>query len=155
MMRDHVSDLPADRVLEILGPQLERFSPSVTGEAFLDDISRNGLLVEATAGRYAFTHLTFQEYLAARHVSATPDLVKSLADNVSDPWWHETILLYAATADASPIVRACLDSGTIPALTLAFDCDEASAEIDPELRQRLDRERDGRTSRTAPPSTGG
>ena len=99
--------------------------PSVTGEAFLDDIARNGLLVEAAAGRYAFTHLTFQEYLAARHVGAAPDLVKSLADNVGDPWWHETILLYAATADASPVVRACLDSGTIPALTLAFDCAEA------------------------------
>ena len=141
MMRDHVSNLPADRVLEILGPQLERFSLSVTGEAFLDDISRNGLFVEAPAGRYSFTHLTFQEYLAARHVSASPDLVKSLADNVSDPWWHETILLYAATADVSPIVRACLDSGTIPALTLAFDCGEASTEIDPDLRQRLDLER--------------
>ena len=141
MMRDHVTDLGADRVLEILGPQLERFSASASGQAFLDDMSSNGLFSEATAGRYAFTHLTFQEYLAARHVSATPDLVKSLADNVSDPWWHETILLYAATADASPIVRACLESGTIPSLTLAFDCDEAGAEIDPELRQRLDRER--------------
>jgi hypothetical protein len=141
MMRDHVSSLPADRALEILGPQLERFPPSVTGSAFLDDISRNGLLVEVTPGQYGFTHLSFQEYLAARYVSATPDLVKSLADNVSDPWWQETILLYAATADASPIVRACLDCGTIPALTLAFDCDEASSEMDPDVRQRLDRER--------------
>src|SRR5262249_54034406 len=69
------------------------------------------------------------------------DLVKSLADNVGDPWWHETILLYAAIADASPIVRACLESSTIPALTLAFDCSEASTEIDPDLRQRLDLER--------------
>jgi len=142
MMRDHVSNLPADRVLETLEPQLERFPPSVTGKSFLDDISRNGLLVEMTPGRYAFTHLTFQEYLAARHVSATPDLVKSLVKNVSDPWWHETILLYAASADASPIVRACLDSGTILALTLAFDCDEASTEMDPDVRQRLDRERE-------------
>ena len=141
MMREHVSELPADRALEILGPQLERFSSSVTGEAFLDDVARNGLLVEASAGRYAFAHLTFQEYLAARHVSATPDLVKSLADNVNDVWWYETILLYASNADASPIVRACLDSGTIPALTLAFDCAEASTEIDPDLRRRLDRER--------------
>ncbi len=142
MMREHATDLRADRVLEILGPQLERFSASVTGAAFLDDMSRNGLFTEVTAGRYAFTHLTFQEYLAARHVSATPGLVQSLAGNVSDPWWHETILLYAATADASPIVRACLESGTIPSLTLAFDCDEANAEIDPELRRRLDRERE-------------
>jgi hypothetical protein len=141
MMRDHVSDFPATRVLETLGPQLGRFSSSVTGEAFLDDISRHGLLVEVSADRYAFTHLTFQEYLAARHVSASPDLVESLADNVSDPWWHETILLCAATADVSAIVRACLDNGTIPAITLAFDCDEASAEMEPELRRRLDRER--------------
>ena len=141
MMRAHVSSVPADRVLEILRPHLERFPSSVTGEAFLDDILRNGLFVEAPSGRYSFAHLTFQEYLAARHVSASPDLVKSLASNVSDPWWHETILLYAATADASPIVRACLDSGTIPALTLAFDCGEASTEIDPDLRYRLDVER--------------
>ncbi len=141
MMREHASSLPADRVLEILAPPLKRFSLSVTGEELLADVSRNGLLAEVPAGQYSFTHLTFQEYLATRHVIASPDLVKSLADNVSDPWWHETILLYAATADASPIVRACLDSGTIPALTLAFDCDEATTEIDPDLRQRLDRER--------------
>jgi hypothetical protein len=141
MMREHVSTLPTGRVLEILGPQLRRFSSSVTGEAFLEDVARNGLLVESTAGRYAFAHLTFQEYLAARHVSANSDLVSDLAGEVSDPWWQETILLYAATADVSVIVRACLDSGTIPALTLAFDCDEAGAEMDPELRQRLDRER--------------
>src|SRR5215467_6141377 len=141
MMRDHVSSLPAGRVLEILGPQLKRFPPSVTGEAFLDDVSRNGLFIEAPSGGYSFTHLTFQDYLAAQHVSASPDLVNSLADNVGDPWWRETILLYAATGDVSPIVRACLDSGTIPTLTLAFDCAEASTEMVPDLRQRLDRER--------------
>jgi hypothetical protein len=141
MMRDHVSSLPADRVLETLGPGLERFSSSVAGDAFLDDISRNGMFTETPAGEYSFTHLTFQEYLAARNVSANPGLVQSLAGNVSDPWWHETVLLYAATSDASPIVRACLDSGTIPALTLAFDCADASAELDPDLRRRLDEQR--------------
>jgi hypothetical protein len=141
MMRDHVSHLPAGRVLDILRPQLERYPASVTGESLLDDLAHSGLLAEAPAGRYAFTHLTFQEYLAARHVAATPDLVKILADNVDDPWWHESILLYAAAADASPVVSACLDSGTIPALTLAFDCNEASIEMAPELRRRLDAER--------------
>jgi NACHT domain len=137
MMRDHVSDLPAYRALEIIRPALKRFPATVTGQAFLDDISRNGLLIETRSGGYSFAHLTFQEYLAGRHVSASPDLVRSLAGNVGDPWWHETILLYAASGDASPIVRACLESGTIPALTLAFDCGEASTEIDPDLRERL------------------
>ncbi|MGH3265990.1 MAG: NACHT domain-containing protein, partial [Trebonia sp.] len=141
MMCDRVGDLPAARAIEVLEPQLERFPATVTGEAFLADIARNGLLVESSPGRYAFTHLTFQEYLAARHVGANSDLVERLADNVSDPWWQETTLLYAATADASPIVRACLDAGTITALTLAFDCEDASTEIDPRLRLRLDGER--------------
>jgi hypothetical protein len=141
MMRDHVSGLATGRVAEILGPALERFGESVTAEAFLTDVSRSGLLTEAPSGRYSFTHLTFQEYLAARHVSANPDLVKRLADNVDDPWWHETIALYTATADASPIIRACLDSGTILALTLAFDCAEASTEMDQDLRKRLNGER--------------
>jgi hypothetical protein len=141
MMCEHVSGLPADRVAEILGSALERFPASVTAEAFLDDVSRGGLLTEAPGGWYSFTHLTFQEYLAARHVSANPDLVKRLADNVDDPWWHETIALYAATADASVIIRACLDSGTISALTLAFDCAGASTEMDPDLRRRLNDER--------------
>ena len=152
MMTDHDSALPAERVLEILKPQLRRFSSSVTGEVFLEDVTRNGMLVEAPAGRYAFAHLTFQEYLAARHVSANSDLVNSLAGNVSDPWWQETILLYAAAADVSVIVRACLDSGTVPALTLAFDCDEAGAEMDPELRQRLDSERQRALEPDCPPS---
>ncbi len=141
MMREHVTELGRDRVSEVLGPRLARFPASVTAQAFLDDVSRGGLLTEAAAGRYAFTHLTFQEYLAARHVGAVPELGPRLADDVGDPWWHETILLYAASADVSPVVRACLDQGTVPALTLAFDCAEASAEIDPELRQRLERER--------------
>ncbi len=141
MMRDQVTSVGAARAAEVLSPLLERYPQSVTSAAFLDDVARAGLLTEAPAGRYAFAHLTFQEYLAARHVGATPGLVKSLADNVDDPWWRETILLYAATADASPVVRACLDSGTITALTLAFDCNEAGTEIDPDLRRHLDRER--------------
>ncbi len=141
LMRDHASSLPVGRVLEIVKPRLERFPSSVTGAAFLDEVSRNGLLVEARPGQYSFAHLTFQEYLASLHISASPDLVIGLAGNVSDPWWHETMLLYATTGDASPIVRACLNSGTVPALTLAFDCGEAGTEIDPDLRHRLDLER--------------
>ncbi|MBO0820516.1 MAG: NACHT domain-containing protein [Nocardiopsaceae bacterium] len=141
MMRERASSLPAERVIQILRPQFERFSSSVTVDVFLDDIARNGMFTGTQAGGYAFTHLTFQEYLAARQVSASPELVRTLADNVSDPWWHETILLYAATGDASPIVRACIESGTVPALILAFDCADAGAELDPELRQRLDAER--------------
>jgi hypothetical protein len=145
MMLKKFPELPESEVLKILGPLLRYLPQPVTGQAFLEDISSNGLFVEVTVGRYAFVHLTFQEYLAARHITANPSLAETLTAVVDDPWWHETLLLYAATADADWIVRACLKSATIPALTLAFGCADACAEtskLDPKLRQRLDRVRD-------------
>ena len=142
MMVNKDSELPESKVLEILDPLLRRARQSVTGQTFLDDISRNGLFVEATPGWYAFIHLTFQEYLAARHVAANPGLARTLTGVVDDSWWRETLLLYAATADADLVVRACLDRATIPALTLAFECAETSSGLDPNLRKRLGEVRD-------------
>jgi hypothetical protein len=66
------------------------------------------------------------------------DLVSILVDGVSDPWWRETTLLYTARADASPIVKACLDAATVTALALAFDCADQGCELDADLRHRLD-----------------
>jgi hypothetical protein len=138
MMRDDAIEWPASQVAKILKPQLDRLPESLTDEAFLDDIERNGLLIRPTEGLYSFSHKTFQEYLAAQHISANPRLAKSLADTVNSTWWRETILLYATMADATPIVRACLDSGAISALALAFDCAETSNDLSPDLRDRLD-----------------
>jgi hypothetical protein len=137
MMLDHVSELSAKQALDVLSPVMRRWSRTVTGQAFLDDVARNGLLTEPVPGRYTFAHLTFQEYLAARHISDIPDLAETLVRAVDDHWWRESILIYTAIANADQIVRACLDKGTISALALAFDCAEASGELAPDLRQRL------------------
>ena len=142
MMLKRVSELPARQVMDILDPLLRRQPQPITAQSFLEDISRNGLLLQAAPDRYAFTHLTFQEYLAARHVSANPDLVKTLVRSVDDQWWRETSVLYAAIADADQIVSACLDRATMPALSLAFDCAEISSGLSLDLRQRLDLVRD-------------
>jgi hypothetical protein len=136
MMNRQVRDLPRDQILAILRPGLRRMPQEVTGQAFLDDVSFNGLLVERESGDYAFAHLTFQEYLAAQHIRDN-GLARTLISVVGDEWWRETILLYAATADTDPIVSACLDRATIPALALAFECTDTGHELAPELRQRL------------------
>ncbi|MGD0609359.1 MAG: hypothetical protein ABSA53_37995 [Streptosporangiaceae bacterium] len=79
----------------------------------------------------------------ARHQEASPALAPSLAGAVDDPRRRETLMLYAATAYADQIVRACLDSATIPALALAFDCAEtAGSGLALELRLRLARVRE-------------
>ncbi|MCM1983541.1 NACHT domain-containing protein [Lyngbya confervoides] len=57
-------------------------------------VSQQGLLVEHARGIFAFSHLTFQEYLTARHMAAgPPDRLSQLLHHMTDPHWHEVILL--------------------------------------------------------------
>jgi NACHT domain len=102
----------------------------------LADISANGLFIEREAGVYAFAHLTFQEYLAAVHIRDTGD-VETLIESLDDSWWRETLLLYAALTTADPIVEACLQSGTVNALALAFDIAD-EGRITPDMARRLE-----------------
>ena len=128
MMDRRLSDLPHDEVLAEIRPALRRLPRQVTAEGFLADVGSNGLLVERESGLYCFAHHTFQEYLAAAYIR-DKGLADVLANAVDDPWWRETTLLYAARADADPIVAACLNSGTITALALAFDCADQGSDV--------------------------
>ena len=56
---------------------------------------RAGLLVARGQGVYAFSHLTFQEYLAALAIAARDDYVRYTLAYVGDSWWREVILLEA------------------------------------------------------------
>jgi hypothetical protein len=94
-------------------------------------------LLERESALYSFTHLTFQEYLAAAYIREKR-LVDVLAGAVDDTWWRETTLLYVARGDADRIIEACLEESTANSLTLAFDCAEVSGQLAPELRTKLD-----------------
>jgi HEAT repeat protein len=66
----------------------------VRAELFLRVITeRAGLLVERESGVYAFAHLTFQEYLAARAIADREDYIAYTLKHLHDPWWREVILL--------------------------------------------------------------
>jgi formylglycine-generating enzyme required for sulfatase activity len=63
-------------------------------ERFLNVIQeRTGLLVEAGQGVYRFSHLTFQEYLAAQAILKRDDCVKYTLKRTPETWWREVILL--------------------------------------------------------------
>jgi hypothetical protein len=63
-------------------------------ELFLRVIDeRAGLLVERETGVYAFAHLTFQEYLAARSIADCDDYIEYSLRRLHDPWWREVLLL--------------------------------------------------------------
>lgn len=136
MMKRRVSDLSRADVFAVIEPALWHVSRSITLDEFLADVSSDGLLIERETSKYAFAHETFQEYLAAAHISAN-GLVSDLVDAIGDDWWRETTLLYAATSNADPIVRACLSSHSASALTLALDCAEQDSHVDPDLYARV------------------
>jgi hypothetical protein len=137
MMDRHAIDLSRADVLAEVQPALRRISRDVTPGSFLADASSNGLLIERETGQFAFAHKTIQEYLAAEHIREHT-LASVLADAVSDDWWAETTLLYAAKSNADLIVRACLDDGSAPALALALDCADQGGNVDPGLREYLE-----------------
>jgi energy-coupling factor transporter ATP-binding protein EcfA2 len=141
MTKEHVNELPEAAVLKLIESLLARLPQPAPGPDFLIDISNNGLLVSSAANRYSFAHRTFQEYLTAQYMRDMPTAAKALVRSVEDLWWRETILLYAASSDANPIVSACLGSDSTTALSLAFECAEISHELSPVLRGRLNQVR--------------
>ena len=91
-------------------------------EQFLAALGRRSALFQHLGGdAYAFPHLTFQEYLAARHIAAQPcpDYIDMLMPHLHKPWWREVHLLTIAhlgsgrsqeeTEKASALLEVILD----------------------------------------------
>ncbi|KAA2262721.1 NACHT domain-containing protein [Solihabitans fulvus] len=139
MMSRRVRDFDRAAVLAAVRPALRRVSRELTAEGFLADVGSNGLLIERENDLYSFSHHTIQEYLAATHIQAK-GLVGALSTAVDDPWWRETTLVHAACSTADPIILACLESRTVAALTLAFECaEQRTVDIADDVRAKLDR----------------
>jgi formylglycine-generating enzyme required for sulfatase activity/energy-coupling factor transporter ATP-binding protein EcfA2 len=101
MMEQQVRDIEATELRRQLG---QRFfgmcgdwrQASKAVDEFLHLINeRSGLLAERGQGIYGFSHLTFQEHLAARAVADRSDYVPYTLDRLGDGWWREAILLEA------------------------------------------------------------
>ncbi|MGK7908478.1 MAG: NACHT domain-containing protein [Synechococcus sp.] len=67
---------------------------ALDGEAVLKAIeAHHGLLVERARGIYSFSHLTLQEYFAARQIiEHRPDSYKVLTSRITDKAWREIVL---------------------------------------------------------------
>ena len=72
-------------------------------EALVSDIVQDGLLTR-DGNSYAFSHLSFQEYLCAKD-AADPQSERDRIDKIigvfleGDEWWREVILFYAAMSN--------------------------------------------------------
>ncbi|MER5463824.1 NACHT domain-containing protein [Streptomyces sp. NPDC002668] len=138
MMQAKVRDWPVHDAARAIHSPLQQVPGNVTPEVFLKEARKSGLLVEHEHGFLGFAHLTLQEYLAAAQLGTPRADATVLTGNVDDLWWRETILLWAAGNDATDVIRACLDCGTIRSLALAFDCADQAQIVDPAVRSELE-----------------
>ena len=131
----------------LISEPLRKITAKQAPSDFLEHIKNDtGMLVERENGVLEFPHLTFQEYLAARSAANNPELGCTLPPRFQKSWWRECLLLYAAQADATAIVRACLtahrkepERNRVKALALALDVAEEAQELSAEVRAQLER----------------
>ncbi len=124
--------------INLIQAELQRVAGNaLTPELFFQQIKEvSGLLVERELGVYEFAHLSFQEYLAASEVKELQQET-ILLENLQNPWWTETIRLYAAQSDATNLIQYAIDSPTVATLTLALDCQQESLKVEPATRTNL------------------
>jgi hypothetical protein len=132
--------IPAKEALQVMEPHLKKVGLEESRiPGFLKDLQDySGVFLEKEAGTWSFSHLTFQEYLCAKHWHESGEAAawtqikwKSL---IVDSWWYETLHLYAAQANATPQVNACLEMNTVDSLTLAADMGEEALELEQSAR---------------------
>jgi formylglycine-generating enzyme required for sulfatase activity/energy-coupling factor transporter ATP-binding protein EcfA2 len=132
-------------------------------EHFLTVIKeRTGLLVEAGPGSYRFSHLTFQEYLAAVEVAEGENYVEYTLARAADPFWREVILLeagYLSTKNrdkTTRLIKAIADFPKEPELfhnlVLAFECirDVGPTRVEGDLATALSQRLQGELEKPIP-----
>lgn len=137
MMERSLREIDTYTALEVIQTPLKRVGVKRDDmKNFLSELQgSSGLLLERDPGRWGFAHLTFQEYLTAGHWLVEKNTQRDWAKLVETSWWHETLRLYAAQGDATPILRACLDKNSVAALTLAAEIvEEGCREADEAVR---------------------
>ena len=110
MQVDDRAEYELPKVAEIIGAVLLDQQRAV--ELLQHMRYRTGLLLERRPGIFAFAHLTFQEYLAARAVfegNQSRVTIEQLIDEHRDPRWQEVIALYCGLAPA-PAARCVIEA---------------------------------------------
>jgi len=138
---EHAAEIAEEEVgrhFEKILPQLGR--PVEDARWIVEEIrDRSGLLVERRPGFFAFSHLTFQEYLCALDFAEAKD-VNELISHYAEPWWHEVIVLAAGcpAMEGGRIPRRLLALRNRAGDLLATQCMETAMSIPLDIRQRIE-----------------
>ena len=127
----------------------------LTTKDFLENIVNHvGLIIEVDKDLYRFSHLSFQEYLAALQIKDN-NAENILIANISDSKWKEVIRLYIANSNGDKIIRTAMKTAihtfreattkkdgikegeAIELFTLAFACLHECNRVSENTRRRM------------------
>lgn len=138
---EHAAEIPEREVIRQFMktlPDLGR--PAQDAKQIIAEIrDRSGLLVERRPGFFAFSHLTFQEYLCAFDYVRTKSL-GDLTKHYQEAWWHEVIVLAAGVpgGGGGVIPHQLLRRKHSAAIFLAAQCLETEADMPLAMRERIE-----------------
>jgi len=134
-------------LLALVAQALNEAGHAITAAEFLQPIVEvSELIVKQGLEGYEFAHLSFQEFLAAAQIKALkqeellyPHLSEAnqiSANGEEEPWWKQTILLYAAQVqDPTRLIEEAIRQ---EATDLAYACwQETQYTLPPELEAQL------------------
>ena len=101
---DERRSAPLDEIRKVIEDPLEDIGKQdIDSEALLTNIrDRSGIFMGYSGTDYGFTHLCFQEYLAAEQIR-NKGAIDTLLSNYGNRWWKEVILLCLALDNPSVI----------------------------------------------------
>jgi hypothetical protein len=139
MMQQKKREMSLKQILGIVAAPLKLIAGEMEAETFIHLVrDGSGILIERELETYAFSHKTFQEFLAAVYIEKEKRLSYILG-KLDEDWWHETIRLYCARNDATSVITNCLMEAPPPLkrLVLAIECADEALKLDGNVRARL------------------
>jgi hypothetical protein len=138
MLKAEQCEISQSQALDWIQEPLDRFTDQADPQKFLQEmVEVVELLAEKATGLYEFAHLSFQEYLAATELKQQ-NQIDLLAQNLSNSRWSQTLLLYAAQADPTPLIQAACCQTEPEAWLMAYRCAaESPYRVDPGLIDQL------------------
>ena len=144
LTRREVLKFTLDEVSALLQEKLNSLpGKSLAPAEFLKQLREvDALIAKEQEDLYEFAHRSFQEYLAAVEIQATRQedlLLSALQTPDKLEWWKETILFYAAQADASSLGEVILNppKPTFEMMQLACNLLQEGLTIRQEVQEAL------------------
>ena len=136
MMLEKEERIDRKTLLERFEDYLSEQEDAIDAREFLVQIEQiSELLVQREADEFEFSHLSFQEFLAAMEIIRT-NQESILYEHFTEDWWKQVILLYVSKVKKpSNLIKTALEAG---AIDLALACtQETRKQIDVKVKKDL------------------